>query len=280
MTDQINKEISIRADAVQREALIALLGDLGYDGFWETDEALLAYISARSFDYAQLPPILAVTGCDPKDLELREIAPQNWNESWEAQYPPVRIGSLCQIITHFHEELDGFRYTLRITPKMSFGTGHHQTTRLMIQAMATLPLPDTSVLDMGCGTGVLAILAKKMGATDVVAIDIDRWSYENASENILLNAADPIEVRRGDVTALTGPPFDIILANINRNVLLQDMAAYASHLHPDGLLLISGFHPEDQELLLAEAKNAGLEPQQSWAEERWMALLLKRNETS
>lgn len=271
MTTSPTRELTILASGEQREVLVAWLESIGYEGFWEEEQALHAYVPAENYDPGELQAILDQASVPMEAVTVRDLVPQNWNQLWESNYPPVRVGDWCQIVTPFHEVLPGIAYTLHITPKMSFGTGHHATTRLMLQALRGLNVAGSRVLDMGCGTGVLAILAARMGAGPVVAIDIDPWSQENAIENAALNGCDQIEVLLGGTEVLPAGLFDIILANINRNVLLADMEAYVEHLRPGGTLLISGFHPEDLPLLHEEAARLGLQPVEQWQEANWVA---------
>lgn len=271
MTTSPTRELIILASGEQREVLVAWLESIGYEGFWEEDHALHAYIPTEEFDPGGLKVILDQMALPKEAVTIQDLVPQNWNQVWESNYPPVRVGDWCQIVTSFHEVLPGIAYTLHITPKMSFGTGHHATTRLMLQAIRGLNIEGSRVLDMGCGTGVLAILAARIGAASVVAIDIDPWSQENAIENKGINGCEHIEVLLGGKEVLPPKPFDVILANINRNVLLADMEAYVNHLLPGGTLLISGFHPEDLPLLHEEAARLGLLPQAQWQEGNWVA---------
>ncbi len=277
MTNSPTKELRIRVPAAQRDVLIALLSHIGYEGFWENEEGFHAYLPAADYDPQALQEVLDVVQLGTSDYSLDDLAAQNWNQSWEAHYPPVQVGNLCQIISDFHEELPDFRFTLRITPKMSFGTGHHATTQLMIRAMEGISLQDRAVLDMGTGTGVLAILAEKMGAKEVLAIDFDPWCFENASENAEINQCQRVKVALGDASAIPNQTFEVILANINRNVLLEDIPAYSDRLAAGGILLLSGFQPEDLSMILAKAEQHHLRFLQDWEEGTWMALELHKH---
>ncbi len=258
MSGNSTKELTVRISAEGRDILMALLGVLGYEGFWENEDGFQAYIPASTFDAEALKALLSRQGMSDKDVSVQDLSDQNWNATWESNFPPVQVGTLCQVIAHFHVPMPGFRYTIRITPKMSFGTGHHATTRLMIGAMVDLDLAEKNVLDIGCGTGVLAILASKMGAAHVDAIDIDPWSYDNAKENVEINQCNNVSVFQGDVSAIPERKYDMILANINLNILLQDIPVYAHHLAPDGELLVSGIRPQDLSRLQETAKTRHL----------------------
>ncbi|MDP5170635.1 MAG: 50S ribosomal protein L11 methyltransferase [Bacteroidia bacterium] len=276
MTISSTKELTVQVAPDQRDVLIALLGNIGYEGFWEQEDGFQAYLPAEQYDESSLIDILRLAEVADSAYSVKDLADQNWNNSWESNYPPVRIDSFCQIITTFHEKEPDFEYTLHITPKMSFGTGHHATTRLMIKAMKELPLTGTTLLDMGCGTGVLAILAEKLGATAVDAIDFDPWCMENAGENVVENHCEHTRVMLGTKENIPDLSYDVILANINRNVLLADIPAYATHLQPGGILLISGFHPEDVELILQKAAEADLRFSRQWEEDRWVSIQFEK----
>lgn len=276
MGKALTKELSVSIPAEQREILMALLGNIGYEGFWEEGDVVKAYIPVDQYSDTALREILTAASLAEVHYSVTDLADQNWNQSWEANFPPVRVGKYVQIVADFHEVLPDVEYTISITPKMSFGTGHHETTRMMIQAMRELSFEQATVLDMGCGTGVLAILAKMKGADEVVAIDIDRWSYENASDNVNENHFSEIQVILGDSAVIPQQKYDIILANINRNVLLADMAVYGSHLAGEGYLLLSGFRPEDEGLIVEAAENEKLSVLRKSHDGEWMAILFQK----
>lgn len=260
------------------EIFIAALAELGFDSFEETDTGLRAYVREADWDpeaFAALPYL------DSPDWQVSHtveaVETQNWNAVWEAAYQPIRVGEQCVVRAPFHPKPDPpVPYDLVIAPKMSFGTGHHQTTWLMLGFLLDLEVAGLSVLDMGSGTGVLAILAACKGAGPVTAIDIDPWCYENCRENAERNGHPEIEVLEGDASAIKGP-FDLILANINKNVLLADLPAYVQALNPGGTLLISGFYRSDLEDLKAAARAQGLQPAGEREKDQWMAArFLKR----
>ena len=266
-------EVSIHEEF--REPVMALLAGIGFSAFEETDTSLRAYVDSSEFDETNLHQTLAVFAHAKPQIDIREHPSQNWNASWESNYPPVEVERICQIVSTFHTPQEGFTYTILINPQMSFGTGHHQTTRLMVRQMDKLNFVGKSVLDMGCGTGILAILALKMGANRALGIDIDQWSEENARENCLLNdVSDQIDIQQGDVTNIPDLHYDMILANINRNVLLADMAEYAQHLRPGGNLILSGFYEPDLPKIEAEASAAGLRTVAVMIEDQWCSCCL------
>lgn len=254
----------------RREILIAQLSIAGFEGFEETDEALIASIPAEEYDEALTHEIAVHNGVG----YTKELIPQqNWNAIWEAGFEPVIVPGFCTIRAGFHPPATDTPYEIIITPKMSFGTGHHATTRLMMGAMRELKFGDTRVLDFGTGTGILAILAGKLGASEVIAIDNDEWSVENATENFLANAAGNIQVWQGSLdSAAANAPFDIILANINRHILLQYMAQMRSMLRIGGVLLLSGILQEDAQAIRAAADAAQFAGDKIYAEGDWIAL--------
>lgn len=270
------KELTVAMSEDNRDIVMALLGSLGYEGFWENEEGFKAYLPVEEYNETQLKEILTGLGLEENKYSVQDLADQNWNQSWESNFPPVRVDQQVQIVADFHEVLPGFDYTIHITPKMSFGTGHHETTRQMIQAMKAIPFSGKTVLDMGCGTAVLAILAEKMGATDVTAIDIDEWGYQNAIDNAQENDCLTVSVIHGDAQVIPPKRFDIILANINRNVLLQDIPTYSAHLQDNGFLLMSGFRPEDEELIVKQTEAEKLSVLRKSREGEWLAILFQR----
>lgn len=253
------------------DILIAELAELGFDSFLETRDGLLAYVKKELWNPADLRNvhILANENFDI-DYEVSEIVQENWNEQWEKNFEPINVDNQCVVRAPFHEKQD-VAYDIVITPKMSFGTGHHETTHMMLEMVLGLDFKDKSVLDMGCGTGVLAILAAMKGARSVDAIDIDNWSYLNAMENVSGNGCEQIKVFEGDVSLLTNQSYDIILANINRNILLSDISVYAGHLKKDGVLLLSGFYKEDIALISKECAAHGLSFQENLEKNNWVA---------
>ena len=233
------------------EILIAYLSDLEFESFEDIDNGVRAYIKESDFNLSDIETICNQLDCNIT-IDHKVIKPENWNAKWESDFQPITIGEKCGIRADFHQPLD-VEYEIIITPKMSFGTGHHATTHGMMDTMLGLDFSSKRVLDMGCGTAVLAILAEKLGSLDIQAIDIEEWAYNNAKENVKMNGALCINVCRGGKEEIDGD-FDIILANINRNILLEDMQAYSEHIKHDGLILFSGFYEQDLELIRDEAE--------------------------
>ncbi|MGC8865340.1 MAG: 50S ribosomal protein L11 methyltransferase [Bacteroidales bacterium] len=267
------KEIrfKINPEGGEGEVLAALLADIGYEGVAEENEWLTAYIPESDFDESKLRDTLLRAGLLLK-YETNDIPEQNWNEVWESQFEPVIIAEKIYVRAPFHPSLKDYPYELLIEPRMSFGTAHHETTALMLEYLLELPLKGQHVLDMGCGTGILAIMAAKLGASRVVAIDNDSWAVSNASDNIQINHTPEIIVEQGDASSLpSSPSFDLILANINRNILLSDMSAYKQTLRPGGIILFSGFYTEDLLAIEAAAAKLGLIKISAKEKNRWMA---------
>ncbi len=243
------------------ELLIGLLSRYGFDGFWEEEGKVLAYIPLESYiesdfrnflDRHELNDII-------ETMKTRSLPDQNWNEIWEREYKPVLIGPDCIVRAAFHSSPDGIEYDLVISPKMSFGTAHHETTRGMMQMMLGRNMREKVILDLGCGTGVLAILAEKMGGKQIFALDNDPWAYRNALENIALNVCHRIRVIQADLSFFTNQTFDIILANINLNSLLGLMDHFPARLRSHGILMLSGFFSDDLQHIDQAAQRNGLE---------------------
>lgn len=234
-------EVNIRSLEWQ-EVLIALLGELGYEGFQQEEDLLRGYVAEAVFDPGALTEVLKPFGLS---YEKRKLAERNWNEEWEKNFQPVVVDDFCAIRAHFHAPIPGVAHELLITPKMSFGTGHHATTFMMIQAMRDTDLGGKRVLDFGTGTGVLAILAEKLGAAEVLAIDYDDWSIANAEENIEANGCKRVVLRQMDSLETLENKFDILLANLNKQVILTGMGAMGQHLGEGGVILLSGLLEDD-----------------------------------
>ena len=265
-------QVTIEAtDPTLHEILVALLSEAGYEGFEEERSVLKAFISQPAFDAEQLHALL-----EPRKLAavVDVIAPQNWNARWESGFSPVEVPGFCVVRADFHAVPANTRYDLVITPKMSFGTGHHATTFQMLEAMRGLDFNNKTVLDFGTGTGVLAILAEKMGAQSVLAIDNDDWSIENAAENIGLNHCQKISLEKADQLP-SGKAFDIILANINRNVILANLAGLERCLQPGGLLIISGLLQGDAPALEKAIQSTALSLTNKKEKESWLCWTLK-----
>jgi ribosomal protein L11 methyltransferase len=261
------------------DILTAFLAELGFESFVDTEAGFQAYIQEDLFDPEALKN-LDVIANPPEELTLKylvkTIEAQNWNATWESSFEPVIIDDDLAIVAPLHTEFPLTKYTIVIEPKMSFGTGHHQTTRLMSKALFELESVPERVLDMGCGTGVLAILAEKLGAKSLLAIDVEQWAFENTLENAERNACQNISAEHGDVTNIIGLEFDLILANINKNVLKADMHHYAACLPRGGRLFLSGFFTSDNDELLGIAKKCNLALDKSYQEESWSCLTLMK----
>ena len=256
---QVNFSFRPNSEAAA-DILSAQLADIGFESFVTVEGGLEAFVQTSLFSEESLKTILANFPLDVKiDYSLTQIEDKNWNEEWEKHYfEPIVIDNRCAIHSSFHQVEGDFQYRILINPKMAFGTGHHQTTRLMLEKILSLDLTNKSVLDMGCGTAVLAILAAMRGANPVAAIDIDEWAWKNTLENIQLNNTGDIDVFWGGAELLGHQGFDIILANINRNILLQDIHAYANVLNTDGKLIMSGFYTEDIPAIQSKCEEYGL----------------------
>ncbi|WP_431106517.1 50S ribosomal protein L11 methyltransferase [Winogradskyella poriferorum] len=251
MTNQIYIGYEFKVDPLQpaSEILIAELGYAGFESFVEHSEGVTAYIQKEDWNAFILDEIEILNSEEFKiTYEFNEIEQTNWNEEWEKNFKPIVVDDLVTVRAPFHEK-PKTKYDLIIEPKMSFGTGHHETTHMMIQHILKNDFEGKSVLDMGCGTGVLAILAEKVGATKLDAIDIDNWCYLNSLENVERNDCKNISVYEGDVRLLDGKHYDIIIANINRNILLADIPTYVKCLNSNGELYLSGFYEEDIPML-------------------------------
>ena len=260
------------------DILVAELVDLHYEGFVETDEGVDAYVPVNLFDTVALEEL----GVKYQDLfkmnyNSTTLEKQNWNETWEKNYDPVMVNDQCIIRTTFHQVDKKFPYEIIINPKMSFGTGHHATTTLMIEQQLNMDFQQKQVLDMGCGTGILAIMAEKLEATHIDAVDIDDWSVENSIENVGLNNCQKIALQKGTVdTAKLKEKYDIILANINRNVLVHDMPYYSQHLIDEGFLVVSGFYDVDAELMESTARKYNLNIVSYKTKDSWYSILFKK----
>ncbi len=256
----------------QSAVLIALLEQGGFEGF-EEGEKLKAFIPEAAFDQTVLDAVMQTI---PVTYSSRLIAPQNWNAQWESSFEPVQVGNFALIRAGFHQPVPGVQFDIVITPKMSFGTGHHATTFLVMQQMEEIAMQGSSVLDFGTGTGVLAILAKKMGASKVVAVDNDEWSIVNARENIDANGCSDISlIQAGSIAGLGA--FNLVLANINRNVLLDAMDAIAEASKPGATVVLSGFMEPDCEMIMEAAEKAGFEGFSRFQRSEWHCLVMHKN---
>lgn len=262
------------------DVLAAELGEIGFESFTETENGLKGYISDPLYSAKGLQDKLAEFPLENVEIHFTEtpVESKDWNEEWEKNYfKPIRIGKDCIIRASFHEQEPGYAYEIIIDPKMAFGTGNHETTFLMISEMLKLDLTGKELLDMGCGTAVLAILARMKGAGRVVAIDIDEWAYNNALENIRLNNTNDIEVALGGAERIPAfGTFDIVFANINRNILLNDIRHYSGSMKPGALLYLSGFYAQDIPAIEEECKRNGLALLSHTEKNNWVAMKVRK----
>jgi ribosomal protein L11 methyltransferase len=255
-----------------RDIVISELSDIGFEGFLETDDGVEAYIEETELKLAEVETVFArLREADfTISYSASKMEEKNWNEEWEKNFDPVEIKDLCRIRAPFHEPKDGFKLEVIIMPKMSFGTGHHATTSLMTEYLMTTKV-EGPLLDMGSGTAVLAIIAHKLGVQDITAIDIDDWAFENAPENCELNGITNIEILQGDASLLGEKKFNTVLANINRNVLLEDIPEYAAVLNKNGQLFVSGFYVEDLPLIKDVAVRSGFTFNGNLEKDNWVS---------
>ncbi|MFZ4401813.1 MAG: 50S ribosomal protein L11 methyltransferase [Bacteroidales bacterium] len=269
----IELNVKINPENPLMEIVMVELGELGFESFVDTEDGMLAYIQKADFN-EQFINELQILKANP-DLftyTFQLMEDKNWNEVWESNFDAVVINNRCGIRAPFHPENKDVEYDLVIMPKMSFGTAHHETTSTMIEFLLEENLQDKSVLDMGCGTSVLAILAAKRGANKVVAIDNDEWAYNNSLENIVKNNEPEIQVFLGDASLLTGMYFDVIIANINRNILLNDIHIYAASLKKNGVLLMSGFYEQDLPVIKEETAKYDIRFDRFISKNNWVAV--------
>ena len=256
---------------------MAILAEEGFESFSETDKGFLAYIPEKDFS-EELQNVIHAGLINEYALTIswKVVPSQNWNAVWESEYEPVNIENRCLILAPFHTVTTQVPYRIIIEPKMSFGTAHHETTRLMIRYLLDMDITGKKVLDMGCGTAVLAILASMRGAVSVDAVDNDEWAYNNSLENVEQNAPGKITVFLGDASLLTEKKYDIIIANINRNILTADLQSYAACLPVNGLLLMSGFYTEDIAVIDEVATKRGLSLLSTRDENKWAAVCYQK----
>ena len=256
------------------EILVAHLSEMGFESFMEGDSGIIAYIQSHLFNPKLFEQITKIS-IHNTQIEYKHnfIKDQNWNETWEKNYfEPVLIADKCLIRSTFHKNTPKAKFEILIDPKMSFGTGHHETTLLMIEEILELDLHGKTVLDMGCGTGILAILSAQKGAKDICAIDIDEWSYKNSLENIKLNSIKNVNVALGDKRLIDNRYYNIIYANINKNILIADIPVYAANIHQGGKLLLSGFYKKDYDDINKIAIENGLQLINQRGKNNWLML--------
>lgn len=260
-------------NTIVNELMMAQMGDLGFDSFQDTDDGFEAYIPNKDYD----SNILSSLECPIENTQLEYatelIADQNWNKEWEENFfQPIIIGERCIIHSTFHEVNQKCEFDIIVNPQMAFGTGHHETTKLMVEQILDNDFHNLEVLDMGCGTAILGILCAQKNAKKITGIDIDEWAYNNAIENLKLNNVSNMEVLLGGADLLSSQQYDVVLANINRNILLNDMHAYAKVLKPGGRIIFSGFYDEDVPVMEKEANKYGFQLLSQKTENKWTSL--------
>ncbi|MDO9512006.1 MAG: 50S ribosomal protein L11 methyltransferase [Bacteroidales bacterium] len=262
---------SLEQHSQNSEILVALLAEAGFDSFSTEDDGFIAWIPSQHFNMEEVSELLTnlewVTG-----FSFESIADQNWNKEWEKNFDPVEIDGRCRVRAPFHPSKPEFEFEIIIEPKMSFGTAHHETTHQMISLLMDENVEDSTVLDMGSGTGILAILAAKKGAANIWAIDNDEWAYTNCLENVEINDCSQIIVKMGDASLLEQcPDFDLVIANINRNILLADIKHYTAKMKTGAVIFFSGFYESDLETITEEANRNGLKIDQYISMNEWVA---------
>lgn len=263
----------ISSEEYHKDLLINSLSEIGYDTFEETENGFKAYIPSDNFSQDSLDECLkAFEGIFTASYKVNFIPEKNWNEVWESNFSPLLIKGQCYVRATFHEAHPEYPYEIVVDPKMAFGTGHHQTTSLMMEYILEGDFNGRSVLDMGCGTGILGILASKRGADPILAIDYDSLCYDSTIENSRLNNSGNIKALKGSVEAIPGGSFNIILANINRNILLEQIERYSEVLVPEGLLFLSGFYENpDLEVLIEKTTKSGFTYMDHKKRDEWVA---------
>ncbi|MFT7248792.1 MAG: ribosomal protein L11 methyltransferase [Arcticibacterium sp.] len=271
-------EANIEVNAEFGEILIAELAEIGFDTFLENDSGLQSYITEELFDDIQFKLLMEEYASKTKLFySLKKIAKQNWNAEWESSFDPIEVEDKILVRAHFHKSKPGFNHEIIITPKMSFGTGHHETTSQMMAMQLEIDHSKKTVLDVGTGTGILAILAEKLGATKIKAFDIDEWSVENTKENIQLNNCQNIEISQGTIEDESDYDYDIILANINRNILLDEIGIYSKFLKDKGILLLSGFYEKDISEIEACCSEHRLKKTKHISKKEWAAVVFSKS---
>ncbi|CEN32824.1 50S ribosomal protein L11 methyltransferase [Capnocytophaga cynodegmi] len=277
MHNYIEYSFTIKPLGVASEILVAELAELGFESFVDSENGILAYIQENLWHKNILDDVYILQSAEFKiSYTLKTIEQINWNEEWERNFSPIVVDDICTIRAPFHE-VPNTTYDIIIEPKMSFGTGHHETTYMMLQFLLNTDLQEKKVLDMGCGTSVLAIMAEKRGAESVTAIDVDDWCVQNSVENIERNYCKNISVKLGNASLLDNQNFDIVIANINRNILLSDIPQYAKTLPSEGTLLLSGFYESDIPVITNKCNESNLKLVEKLERNQWVALKFRKN---
>jgi ribosomal protein L11 methyltransferase len=276
---QLHCKITSENLTLCQEIVMQELADMDFESFEEVPDGIMAYIPETLFDQKKIldHQFLADFNFGKVDISYIKINAQNWNALWEKNFQPVLIAGKCHIRAPFHERNLEVPYEILIEPKMAFGTGHHETTSLMIGMMLSMDMAGKRILDMGCGTGVLGIMASKLNAAEIVAIDIDEWAYHNTIENAKVNHIHNINAELGGVDKISGHKFDLILANINRNILINQLSSYSQCLSAGGMLLMSGIFNQDFEMIKEIAETNGFSFRQKNEKNKWIAVLFVKN---
>ena len=272
-------EVDIRLNQINpyTEILIAKLDEIKFESYLEHENGLKAYVPTHVLnEHSVIDIINDISNLIEISYTIKKIKNKNWNKIWESSYHPVFINDFCVIRSEFHKPISHVKYEIIIAPKMSFGTGHHETTSLVMNRMFDIDFKNKSVLDMGSGTGVLSILASKLGASDVVAIDYDEWSFKNGIENANLNGIEYIHFIHGDINAIPNKKFDVVLANINRNIILQDLQKYVESTNTCADIILSGFLKEDIILLNDKIQKLKLELVILKSKNKWQMIHLRK----
>ena len=263
---------SVEPKELGSEILVAELGELPFESFIDSDSGIVAYIQKQFWTENILDDLHILSSAEFQvSYTIEEIDQVNWNEEWEKNFEAIEVDGICHVRAPFHPKTDA-KFDIVIEPKMSFGTGHHETTHMMIQHLLETDVTGKKTLDMGCGTAILAILAEMKGAQPIDAIDIDNWCYLNSIENAERNNCTQITVYEGDADLLKGKKYDLIIANINRNILLNDMQTYVDCLNKEGVLLLSGFYSDDIPFIDASCTEKGLTYVKKFERNNWVSL--------
>lgn len=271
-------EVSILADLEYCEILMAELAEIGFDSFLETEDGLDAYCSQELYNEKELKIILEnYANKTAISYTIKGVKKENWNEEWEKNFSPIEVDDKIYIRANFHEAAPShFKHEIIITPKMSFGTGHHETTAQVLELQLDIDHQNKSVLDVGTGTGILAIMAEQLGASNVQAFDIDEWSVTNTIENAALNHCKNIEVRQGTIDDEEKRQYDIVIANINRNILLNEIPKYETFMKANSHLIVSGFYEHDVVDIQEIAESVGLKKVKQLSKNKWTAIVFKK----
>lgn len=271
-------ETSINCAPDKMEWIIAELADLGFEGFIETEEGVTVYIPQDLYNKTAFVEVMQKYEIDETAFVTSTVEPQNWNAQWEANYEPIIVANSLAVLAPFHQPEKVYEQTIIIQPKNTFGTGHHETTQLVLELMLAQNFKDKQVFDYGCGTGVLGLMALKLGAANIVGNDIDGWCVDNIAENKMLNNLSGFEFRLGDLSVLhQAEQFDVVLANINKNILLNSFASITTHMKINAVLLISGFYETDLNDIVQQASEVGLTFILKKEKNNWCAALLEYN---